>query len=298
MDTVNADSDTALRSDLRRLGTLLGQTLCRQEGQHLLLDLVEEVRGLVRTDADAAAQRLACFDVSTGTRLAPRLLDLLPRRRPRHLGGAVQPRAAGRDSGAAGAGVVPTGHRRGPGQPPACPVGRRCGVRLGVRHRGVQADRGMRGAAGAARRGSRGVRPAGPLPARSRAGCWSRSAGCPRRSGWTAGRATYVGLNIVGSDNNFPVFDSAGRQIDGDAAEALPRDAANQQWLRDTFTLARQRRSVAVLVVIQADMDWYGQFKAAGNPTDGFDATKKTLLQQTIAFPGQVALPPSSWTSR
>jgi len=135
-------------------------------------------------------------------------------------------------------------------------------------------------------------------PARSRAGCWSRSAGCPRRSGWTAGRATYVGLNIVGSDNNFPVFDSAGRQIDGDAAEALPRDAANQQWLRDTFTLARQRRSVAVLVVIQADMDWYGQFKAAGNPTDGFDATKKTLLQQTIAFPGQVALPPSSWTSR
>ncbi len=66
---MNADSDTALRSDIRRLATVLGQTLCRQEGQHLL-DLVEEVRGLVRTDADAAAQRLAGLDVSTGTRLA------------------------------------------------------------------------------------------------------------------------------------------------------------------------------------------------------------------------------------
>jgi phosphoenolpyruvate carboxylase len=61
--------DAALRADIRRLGTLLGQTLARQEGQPLL-DLVEEVRALVRTDADAAARRLAALDVSTGTKLA------------------------------------------------------------------------------------------------------------------------------------------------------------------------------------------------------------------------------------
>ena len=44
-------SSTALRADIRRLGTLLGQTLARQEGQ-ALLDLVEEVRALVRSDGD------------------------------------------------------------------------------------------------------------------------------------------------------------------------------------------------------------------------------------------------------
>src|SRR5688572_990458 len=50
------ESDAQLRADIRRLGVLLGQTLARQEGQSLL-DLVEEVRGLVRTDGPAATQK-------------------------------------------------------------------------------------------------------------------------------------------------------------------------------------------------------------------------------------------------
>jgi phosphoenolpyruvate carboxylase len=61
--------DAALRADIRRIGTLLGQTLARQEGKPLL-DLVEEVRALVRADADTAADRLAAMDVTTGTKLA------------------------------------------------------------------------------------------------------------------------------------------------------------------------------------------------------------------------------------
>lgn len=61
--------DAALRADIRRLGKLLGQTLARQEGPPLL-DLVEEVRALVRHDAKAAAQRLGAMDVTTGTKLA------------------------------------------------------------------------------------------------------------------------------------------------------------------------------------------------------------------------------------
>ncbi|WP_329107368.1 phosphoenolpyruvate carboxylase [Micromonospora sp. NBC_01699] len=61
--------DAALRADIRRLGTLLGQTLARQEGPPLL-DLVEEIRALVRSDPEAAAQRLGAMDVTTGTKLA------------------------------------------------------------------------------------------------------------------------------------------------------------------------------------------------------------------------------------
>jgi phosphoenolpyruvate carboxylase len=68
-DPGNADPEAALRADIRRLGVLLGKTLARQEGQHLL-DLVEEVRALVRTDGAAAARRLAGVDLTTATLLA------------------------------------------------------------------------------------------------------------------------------------------------------------------------------------------------------------------------------------
>jgi phosphoenolpyruvate carboxylase len=69
LDRTEGGPDAALRADIRRIGKLLGQTLARQEGPPLL-DLVEEIRALVRQDARAAADRLAAMDVTTGTQLA------------------------------------------------------------------------------------------------------------------------------------------------------------------------------------------------------------------------------------
>ncbi|HWB38588.1 MAG TPA: phosphoenolpyruvate carboxylase, partial [Rugosimonospora sp.] len=66
---VTLPDDAALRADIRRLGNLLGKTLVRQEGQ-ALLDLVEDVRAQVRSDAAEAAARLSAVDVGTATKLA------------------------------------------------------------------------------------------------------------------------------------------------------------------------------------------------------------------------------------
>ena len=64
-----ADSaDAALRADIRHLGTLLGETLSRQEGPELLA-LVESVRALSRDDPAAAGRLLAQVDVGTAGRL-------------------------------------------------------------------------------------------------------------------------------------------------------------------------------------------------------------------------------------
>ncbi|GAB3221661.1 phosphoenolpyruvate carboxylase [Glycomyces halotolerans] len=68
-ETSGEADDKQLRRDIRRLGNLLGQTLVRQEGPQLL-DLVEEVRGLVRDKPEAVAARLAKLEVNEEVDLA------------------------------------------------------------------------------------------------------------------------------------------------------------------------------------------------------------------------------------
>ncbi|GLY78004.1 hypothetical protein [Actinoallomurus iriomotensis] len=111
-----------------------------------------------------------------------------------------------------------------------------------------------------------------------------QSADFPENVRWQYGAVTYLGLNITGSDNNAPQFDSSGKQTDGDLAEYTARNAANLDWLDRGFAAAKAVKSKAIVIDIQADM-W-----AASDPTAHFADTKRKLAQLTIGFPGQVLL--------
>src|SRR3954462_3653240 len=55
---VSEEGHSAMRADIRRLGSILGQTLAQQEGPELL-DLVEKVRKLARTNDEELTRLLS-----------------------------------------------------------------------------------------------------------------------------------------------------------------------------------------------------------------------------------------------
>ncbi len=100
---------------------------------------------------------------------------------------------------------------------------------------------------------------------------------------WEAGGVLFVGLNVTGSNNN---FQSA--KASGPAAEFHERSAANHAWLAQAFALARERRLVGLLLVIQGNPGFHAA--NAGRPATGYAEFLEQLRDETLAFPGQVVL--------
>jgi hypothetical protein len=113
---------------------------------------------------------------------------------------------------------------------------------------------------------------------------------------WKYGPVVYIGLNVQGSNDNYPYAGVDGEtrpqtEIDRQRAEERARKAANLQWLHEGFDYARRVRAKGVMVIQQADLNFNNE-QHLGDPRswDAFPDYVNALRAETLAFHGQVAL--------
>jgi hypothetical protein len=113
---------------------------------------------------------------------------------------------------------------------------------------------------------------------------------------WTYGPVVYLGLNVQGSNDNFPYHDTdpfprSDAEIQREQNEETARKAANLHWLSEGFAYAKQVHAKGVLIVWQADPNFNNEMHLT-NPHDGdaFPDYVNALRTETLAFPGQVVL--------
>jgi hypothetical protein len=113
---------------------------------------------------------------------------------------------------------------------------------------------------------------------------------------WAFGPVVYIGLNVQGSNDNYPYPGVDGEtrsnaEIARQRAEAVARKAANLQWLRDGFAYAKRVRAKGVMVIQQADLNFNNEQRLTDSRSwDAFPAYVDALRDETLAFDGQVAL--------
>jgi hypothetical protein len=113
---------------------------------------------------------------------------------------------------------------------------------------------------------------------------------------WTYGPVVYLGLNVQGSNDNYPYHDTdpfprSDAEILRQQNEEVARKAADLHWLDEGFQYAKRIGAKGVLIVWQADPNFNNEMHLA-NPHDGdaFPDYVNTLRTETLAFPGQVVL--------
>jgi hypothetical protein len=76
---------------------------------------------------------------------------------------------------------------------------------------------------------------------------------CVENRRWTFHGVTFATLNVQGTCNNLCSSGAGDNNPNGDPAEYAARNAADIQWLQDTFDEAKARGSAGVMVVWQGD---------------------------------------------
>ncbi len=111
---------------------------------------------------------------------------------------------------------------------------------------------------------------------------------------WERGGIVFATLHVVGTNNNFR-NDRAGEAKGTAEREYRRRNAANLAWLRETFDLAKRRKSRAVVLFIQANpyFQLFGRSRK-GFPLvvprdddkkgNGFDVFLTALEAEVVAF--------------
>lgn len=109
-----------------------------------------------------------------------------------------------------------------------------------------------------------------------------QSTAYPENARWQVGEVTFATLHVVGSNNNLP---DAENPV-GNAEEYAARNAASLAWLAETFDVAADDQSAAVMLIIQANPG----FDLPPEQRTGFNDFLAALEAETIAFGKPVVL--------
>jgi hypothetical protein len=113
---------------------------------------------------------------------------------------------------------------------------------------------------------------------------------------WRLGPVVYIGLNVQGSNDNYPYAGVDGEtrpqpEIDRQRAEEVARKAADIHWLHEGFKYAEAVGARGVMVIWQADPNFNNEQHLADTRSwDAFADYVNALRDETIGFAGQVAL--------
>jgi hypothetical protein len=129
----------------------------------------------------------------------------------------------------------------------------------------------------------------------------TRQDGYPENVRWTFGPVVFVGLDVQGSNDNFPYHDTdaenptapvrSDAEILREQNEETARKAANLRWLDEAFAYARQVGAKGVLIDWQADPNFNNEQHLTNlHDYDAYAGYVDALRSETEAFDGQVAL--------